>query len=63
VEGGEGTRRLKVPAGRPQTRYNDSMSETLAGSVLPTLYKKTSTGAIQQWRVWSDGGSVYTEPA
>lgn len=29
--------------------------------MLPTLYKKTSTGAIETWRIWADGDRVYTE--
>lgn len=28
---------------------------------LPTIYKTTKTGAIQQWTVWSYDGKVYTE--
>lgn len=28
---------------------------------LPTLYKKTSTGAIEQWRVWTEGADILTE--
>jgi DNA ligase-1 len=27
----------------------------------PTLYKKTSTGAIQQWRIWTDDSTIHTE--
>lgn len=26
---------------------------------LPTLYKRTSTGKIQQWTIWADGDSYY----
>ena len=26
----------------------------------PTLYKRTKTGAIQEWSVWADGDTVYT---
>lgn len=28
---------------------------------LPTLYKRTSTGKIQQWTIWADGDSYYIE--
>lgn len=28
---------------------------------LPTLYKKTSTGKIQQWRIWVDGTTINSE--
>lgn len=27
----------------------------------PTLYRRTSTGAIQQWRVWVVGNEIFTE--
>lgn len=27
----------------------------------PTLYKRTKTGAIQEWKVWADYDTVYTE--
>lgn len=27
----------------------------------PTLYKKTSTGAIQMWRTWTEGDTLFTE--
>jgi DNA ligase-1 len=27
----------------------------------PTLYRRTKTGAIQEWKVWADGDTVYTE--
>jgi ATP-dependent DNA ligase len=30
-------------------------------SPLPTLYKKNERGKYQQWRVWADGDTVYTE--
>jgi DNA ligase-1 len=29
--------------------------------MLPTLYKKTSTGKIQTWRIWVEGNTIYTE--
>lgn len=28
---------------------------------LPTLFKKTATSAIQQWRCWTEGAMIYTE--
>ena len=28
---------------------------------LPTLYKKTATGKIQQWRIWVDGTTINSE--
>lgn len=28
---------------------------------LDPLYKKTATGAIQEWRVWTEGNVIYTE--
>lgn len=28
---------------------------------LPTLYKKTSKGALEQWRIWVDGAVIHTE--
>jgi ATP-dependent DNA ligase len=27
----------------------------------PTLYQKTNTGAIQQWTIWVEGATIYTE--
>lgn len=27
----------------------------------PTLYRRTSTGAIQQWKVWVEGNTIFTE--
>jgi len=27
----------------------------------PTLYRRTSTGAIQQWKVWVEGSEIFTE--
>lgn len=30
-------------------------------NTLPTLYKKTSTGAIEQWRIWVEGADIVTE--
>jgi len=30
-------------------------------NVLPTLYKLASNGSIQQWTIWSEGNSYYTE--
>jgi DNA ligase 1 len=28
---------------------------------LPVLYKKTSNGRIQQWKIWTEGNSIFTE--
>lgn len=28
---------------------------------LPTLYKKTSAGAIEQWTIWTEGATILTE--
>ena len=30
-------------------------------SQFPILYQKTATGAINQWRVWTEGDTIYTE--
>lgn len=27
----------------------------------PVLYRRTSTGAIQQWKVWTEGNEIFTE--
>jgi ATP-dependent DNA ligase len=31
------------------------------GILLDTIYKKTKTGKLQQWTVWTDGATIYTE--
>jgi DNA ligase 1 len=28
---------------------------------LPTLFKRTSTGAIEEWRIWTEDNKIYTE--
>ena len=27
----------------------------------PTLYKRTSTGKVEQWRVWTEGAVIFSE--
>lgn len=37
------------------------MSKAIHDYLLPVLYKKTSTGKIQQWKIWVKGTTINTE--